>query len=580
MKKVIAAIDFGTSGTTYAFAFSDGRENIITGNWEIPQTKNSTEIILDENLNIKKFGVECKKYLGDKSSSDEKYYHFKDIKMLLYHDKTKIAASNDKSMVVPITTVISKILIKIKEVAINHIKSQKPSIKESEIKWKVTVPAIWKNKSKEIMIKSSKLAKIFNTNEEIGLFFALEPEAAACNYVFDNSSDKDSIKLGNKYIVCDIGGGTVDISTHQRIKNNEKIYIEEVYPPIGGNNGSTYINQMFMSKVISKLFGSTAIEKLTNIINNPYNNLEIYEDYCEFLDSIEKFKIDISYEEKDEFKRINCSLFEKLIQEDIDTLIKEYNKTCPYNWRIKNNQNNNYKIYFPYKIMIDLTKEIIVDKVVGYLKQILEDVQDVKSIIYAGSVSTNDYIISMIKKELPDYLNHCVSSYPSTAVVTGAVLFGFDPYIVESRLSKYTIGIKCSENWDEIKYGLRKEKKYFDKEYNCYRCRDCFSSIIEKGQKIKANIPILKHYEILFSNTTVQFYKTKFNNVTFVDEKQFIFTPKCLKFGELQFNVGNKFDKNDRDLIVELKLGGTFIQATITYKDIKKEAPFDFTNEE
>ena len=62
--------------------------------------------------------------------------------------------------------------------------------------------------------------------------------------------------------------------------------------------------------------------------------------------------------------------------------------------------------------------------------------------------------------------------------------------------------------------------------------------------------------------------------------KCFIFTPKCLKFGELQFNVGNKFDKNERDLIVELKLGGTFIQATITYKDIKKEAPFDFTNEE
>jgi hypothetical protein len=64
--------------------------------------------------------------------------------------------------------------------------------------------------------------------------------------------------------------------------------------------------------------------------------------------------------------------------------------------------------------MIDL---IIPDIVVGYLKGILINI-DVKSIIYAGSISSNDFIISMIKNELPVYLKHCVSSYPSTAIVS------------------------------------------------------------------------------------------------------------------------------------------------------------------
>lgn len=59
---------------------------------------------------------------------------------------------------------------------------------------------------------------------------------------------------GNKYILCDIGGGIVDIFTHQRINNYDKIYIEEVYPSLGGNNGSVYIN-IFLAKVISKIFG-------------------------------------------------------------------------------------------------------------------------------------------------------------------------------------------------------------------------------------------------------------------------------------------------------------------------------------
>lgn len=321
------------------------------------------------------------------------------------------------------------------------------------------------------------------------------------------------------------------------------------------------------------------MDKLSNIINNPSIDEEIYDEYCEFLNSIEKFKIDISEEEKNESKRLNCNLFEKLISEDINDLIKKFNKTCPSGWQITLNSNYKYKPFFPYQIMIDLTKEVIINKVVGYLNKILNNVPDIKSIIYAGSVSSNDFIISMIKEKLPKNIRHCVSSYPSTAVVTGAVLFGFDPYIIESRKSRYTIGVRCSELWNDEKFGHKINKKYFDNDYNCYRCKDCFSPIIKINEKIKADKPVIKHYEILNRKATIQFYKTTFNNVIFVDEK-FIFDQKCLQFGELLFDVGDKFDRNQRDLIIELKLGGTFIEATIKYKDIEKNAPFDFTKEE
>lgn len=96
---------------------------------------------------------------------------------------------------------IQKIFIKIKEVSINHIKSQRPLIKESEMQWRVTVPEIWKNKNKEIMIKSSKIDKIFNQKDETS-FFSLEPEAAAYNYAFYNNIDKGSIKIANKNNIC------------------------------------------------------------------------------------------------------------------------------------------------------------------------------------------------------------------------------------------------------------------------------------------------------------------------------------------------------------------------------------------
>ena len=85
------------------------------------------------------------------------------------------------------------------------------------------------------MKKACENAGIFNKNQQ-STFFALEPEAAACDYVMNNPCS-NTILPGTTYIVCDIGGGTVDISTHKRIEEDGKIFIEEVYPPIGGNNG-------------------------------------------------------------------------------------------------------------------------------------------------------------------------------------------------------------------------------------------------------------------------------------------------------------------------------------------------------
>ena len=574
MKKVVVAIDFGTSGTTYAFAFSHQKENIITGKWNINQEKNPTEIILDDTLKIIKFGNECKDYLGEQSSSENTFYYYKDIKMELYKNKKEILADNG-SVKLPLAIVISKILIKIKEKALKDIKAREPLISENDIEWKVTVPAIWKNESKDIMKKACQSAGIFNKEQE-STFFALEPEAAACDYLMNHPSEK-AIVPGTTYIVLDIGGGTVDISTHKRIEENGEIYIEEAYPPIGGDNGSTYINKKFIEEVIQNLFGQDAMNTLLERVKNPLNKKDIYDDYCDFLEAIEEFKINISEEKENESRRINCSIFSKFIGENhnIDDLIEKYNQNCNEKWKIT--KNNGFKLYFPYKIMIDLTNEIIIGKVVMYINQIIKEVPYINSIIYAGSVSSNHYVYSMIKKKFNyiDNLNHYLCTYPSLAVVKGAVIFGLNPYIIKKRISKYTIGISCNDIWNEIKHGNHPEKKYFDLEDNCYRCKDVFSPIIMRNQKIKVDDIKSQHYQIKSNKSSIQFYKTIYNGITFVDERD-IFSSKCQKFGELIFDIGDKYDKNDKNLIIELKLGGTFISSSIKYKNKEEKANFDF----
>ena len=581
MEKAIVAIDFGTSGTTYAFAFYDSKDDIIHANWpDSPDLKNSTEIILNEKMETIKFGNECQKYLGELSSTEEKFYHFTDIKMKLYkyNNKAKIKATNH-DFELDIEIIISKILIFIKTEALKEIQSLK-DIKESEINWKVTVPAIWDNNSKEIMKKASIIAGIFS---EPLTFFALEPEAAACDYVNEKTSNKESIKEGNKYIVCDIGGGTVDISTHTRIKNGDNYDIEEIYPPCGGDHGSTYINKAFIEKVIKQIFGKHSIDRLNEIMNNPQLDKEIYNDYCELLEEIENFKINIKHQNltkrgNNEAKRINCTLFENLVESDINTLINNYNKNCQNGWMITNY--SKYKIYFPYQIMIDLTNEIIIDYVIKNLKNILKHIPDIQSIIYAGSVSSNDFIISKFKENIPE-VNHYRSAYPSKAVAEGAVIFGFDPYIIKSRISKFTIGINVKEKWNESLHGKRNDLKYFDKIDNCYFCKNIFSPIILKNQKVGINEIISQKYIMKSSKGVAKFYKTIYNNVIFIDEKSTKTSKKkLLQFGEIRLDVGNSFDINKRDVVVELYLGGTFIDAKIKYKNIEKNGVFDFSKEE
>ena len=63
----------------------------------------------------------------------------------------------------------------------------------------------------------------------------------------------------------------------------------------------------------------------------------------------------------------------------------------------------------------------------------------------------------MIKNILPTHLRRKVSPYPSTAVVIGTVIYNFNSYIINSRISKNNIGIKCSVKWNVNKYGYRKE---------------------------------------------------------------------------------------------------------------------------
>lgn len=115
----------------------------------------------------------------------------------------------------------------------------------NEIHWVLTVPAVWSDAAKQTTTDAAKAAGI-DTN----LHIISEPEAAAI-WSLATMHSRD-VQIGDVYIVCDAGGGTVDLITFQ-VQSLDPIRFKEVVSGTGGLCGSAFINFGFENLLKQKL---------------------------------------------------------------------------------------------------------------------------------------------------------------------------------------------------------------------------------------------------------------------------------------------------------------------------------------
>ena len=550
---IVIGIDFGTSGIACAYGFFKNEDNPtpVYFNGQANQNKISAEIILDDDLNVIAFGNECSSY--DISINEENYHHFYKIKMNLYDRIYKVKARNSNKEV-DIQYIIKLMLIEIKKKAIEQIKLSIPSLDKNMIHWVITVPAIWDLKSKQIMKEAAQEAGMIREDDDISNFFALEPEAASIYYQSSPQANQEIKDSENPFIVCDFGGGTVDIVTQRKVKTNSNFQFNEEYPPIGGNYGCNKINEYFMGRIIKELFGEECFnETKNNICKNRYN------EWIEFENKIEEFKKRFIREELiSQNYIIDCDIFEHYCNEDIKDLIMKFNDKHR-NYELK--LHRSWKILFPFKIIYDLMDELT-NKISEYISQIIEEVS-IETIIFSGGASVNPIIRQLIQdknKSIKIVLSH----NPEVAISYGSVLFSYDHNVITPRKAKYTFGIKCRREWNEELHH-NGGKKIYDELDKDYICENLFSKFIDKNESISSDKEIVKSYKMCFSKVAVELYKTEYKNITFCDEKDEKGNLKIFKFGEFIIDVGYNFDIKKRDALVKMKIGGTFISSKAIY---------------
>jgi hypothetical protein len=123
----------------------------------------------------------------------------------------------------------------------------------------ITVPAVWSERAKHWTLEAVKRAGIDATK----LTLVTEPEAAAIytlNQMMEGAN-KTELHVGDSVVLCDAGGGTVDLITYV-VQSIEPFRLEEATVGAGDKCGATLLTKPFSngSNLGSHLLGSTEFQ--------------------------------------------------------------------------------------------------------------------------------------------------------------------------------------------------------------------------------------------------------------------------------------------------------------------------------
>ncbi|CAG2200983.1 unnamed protein product [Mytilus edulis] len=273
---LVAAIDFGTTYSGYAFSMTDtfktdpmkiyANQAWNAGGKQLLSLKTPTCILLDSNKQFDSFGYDAENKYADlvMDEEHEDYYYFHRFKMSLHNNKNvkqDMMLEDITGKSVNALDVFALSIEALKNHLIAALETQGTGVKPSEIRWVLTVPAIWTDNAKQFMRKSAEMAGI----PKNCLLISLEPEAASiyCQYLpTEKLSGIESgftmADVGTKYMVVDLGGGTADITIHEKLVGDN---LKEICRASGGDCGGTSVDAAFI-QMLAKIFGGPLINSL------------------------------------------------------------------------------------------------------------------------------------------------------------------------------------------------------------------------------------------------------------------------------------------------------------------------------
>ncbi|PWY95394.1 actin-like ATPase domain-containing protein [Aspergillus sclerotioniger CBS 115572] len=474
---IVVGLDFGTtfSGYVIAWAFKGSTDNIeVMSTWPGGGNRKSVKVpsILSYGTQSPTWGYQVRAFTEA----------LRGIKLLLDEDQettyspslvSKELLKKYKKDAVQVTADFMRHLIRHAE----EVLERRLGIPAKAIdkRFTLTVPAVWSDKAKHRTLQAAEKAGI--SLEEISL--VSEPEAAALYSL--RATQPNSIAKNDVLIVCDAGGGTVDLISYQ-ITELEPLALMEVVKGAGRICGSMILDQRFEHMLEEKM-GPSGYGALSDVSRESIISYWQGQVKSNYVGKYDDEYVDVDYfipvpgARDDPSIPIEGGLF-YLSSDDIES------------------------IFEPVLRDVEL---LVAEQMEGIQKSKLTP----KAIILVGGFGSSNLLFHRLQEANPTVT---VLQPPDawSAVVSGAVYRGLDGNRVESRIARRHYGVEYSTPYIEGKHNPDDKVWHeLEEEYFVHRRMKWH---IHKFSKLSENNPIKIPFYRTLRSTSVDAYGLLFND--------------------------------------------------------------------
>ncbi|XP_052818332.1 heat shock 70 kDa protein 12A-like [Mya arenaria] len=473
---VVASIDFGTSFTGYAFKIRDNDDAKPSYANELEKKHEITCILFDADKNFDSYGRDAlHKYSRLPQDKRDTFYFYRNFKtsLTLEGKHLKLADTASRNSIQPLCVFkgaldyLKRCVIKRVNEVIANPGAGAPII-EGDVMWVITFPTAW-NDSYRAFMRESAMDAGMNFNN---IRLVTEPEAASM-YIRDRCIETkgnnviEPLEPGAKYILVDLGAGTVDLCVHQIREDGN---LMELCQAAGGPFGGAQVNFEF-EELLKELFGNDCIQKLKTKQMFKYTKL------------LQEFE--------DEKLRFSSSTKEVVLNVDFVVQKFEERNTKSLNERISSGKFHGKLIYEKDTGLVmsdELMKDLFgkpLESIIPFIREKHDECSannlDVQMLLLTGGFSDSDFVRDNINQAMESQHVQVVHFQDAKcSVMFGALKMGISPQSVIERRSRYTYGFYKKIPFDE---------KIHPQELKCDhegipQCDQVFHKLIEKGQII------------------------------------------------------------------------------------------------
>ncbi|KAK0728618.1 hypothetical protein B0T26DRAFT_768300 [Lasiosphaeria miniovina] len=357
----------------------------------------------------------------------------------------------------------------------------------------LTVPAIWKNYARQGMQRAAKAAGILDHRPAgpTKLSFAPEPEAAAMSTFCEPNC---RAKPGEVYVICDAGGGTVDLISY-KIDRVDPVAMKEAVVGTGGLYGAIFVDEAFESICKARLGRSW----------DHLSKAGIKEIMKGDWEQIIKARFKPGNANKEYIIRIPVEAFANSSQDD--TSRKPFIKYGCIHFGSDDIQKAFAQVFEGIKRLIT-----------AQINEVKSQRLTVSKIILVGGLGSSPYLYECLKQK---YARSNITVVqpggirPRAAICIGAVIKGFledrgredrggedraNALIrVSSTISRENIGVVSNWPFDPEVHDIR--DKFFDNRENEWKAKGQMDWFIKRGDNVATNEPVSHSFYQLFGRS-------------------------------------------------------------------------------